>query len=581
MRDRREYMREYKRRYRAAKNATKHDGDAFIALSCLSVEEADKLGRGAVNGWALVFEDGDELSGADATSLLDAFKAVKTKNTVYVCNLKVWGRFLVVEADRRGLKVSADTTEKNSYRTVVNNTGDWIGFEINLDGNRTYIKNFSEVIRTPLDRAYTDFCGGQIPPDATLNQIAGDMSKLMAEFKKSLKTLSGGVFLSANTLSGYAQKLAYCIAGRGCIEYGRDVWRATFPPISKDAGDEMRAAKVYRGGWNYMDPTAREYRGAGYVLDVRSFYPSIYASAVPCGAVKWTIFNDKVQDKIDNNIGYYGVFNVLELSAHLKNGAFPTIQIINESGTEYLTEINYTGGAAFMLDTNDIKALYDNYNVDFLTLDYGYTTTVKHVDFLDEYATRLFHKKSRPHADAVSTSAKHLINSLSGRFGINAYRNEIDVVKNKNYKAVQSKYVGELGYLPAAIYINSRGRLLITELAKKAKDVFLYSDTDSIIIKGDEIPAELRYFIGDKMGQLSVKRFTESRFFGLKCYGLKFVLDGWKWTVAGASPDMLKEIKADASAGQVLTGGAVPQVYPDGTIAFKKREFTLARNTIF
>ena len=61
MRDRREYMREYKRRYRAAKNVTKHDGDAFITLSCLSVEEADKLGRGAVNGWALVFEDGDEL----------------------------------------------------------------------------------------------------------------------------------------------------------------------------------------------------------------------------------------------------------------------------------------------------------------------------------------------------------------------------------------------------------------------------------------------------------------------------------------------------------------------------------------
>lgn len=572
MRDRREYMREYKRRYRAAKQITKHDGDAFLSLSCLSAEEADKRQSGEITAYCLVFENGDELNGLTVSGLLDDFKRVKTANTIYVCNLKVWGRFFLVEANRRGYIITEKTTQKNSYRVVVNNTGDWVGFEFNIDGNRVFIKSFSELIRVPLDKAYKDFCGGEMPDGATNYKIAGIMRDIMLKFRQGVKKLAGGIPLNANSISGYAQKLCEIIAGDGCPEYGRAEYITTFPDITKEYGDDLRAAKVYRGGWNYIHPRSINYKGAGLVLDVNSFYPSIYNHMLPTGKLlKRNVYGD-IPDE-------YGIYKVLELSARVKADAVPTIQIINESGTEYLRDINYTGGAPFMLDTLDIKLLYNNYDVDYLTLDYGYIANVRPVMFLSEYARRLFNEKRAHKGDAIGATAKYLLNSLSGRFGLNAYRREVDILKNKNYSG-EYKYVGELGYLPAAIYINSMGRFLINTYVRECGDRFLYSDTDSIIIKGDEIPETLTDFIGDGLGNLSIKKFNACKFFGLKCYGLEYA-DGWQWTVAGASPQMLKELKADAHAGQVLKGGLVPKVYPDGTIAFKEREFTLAKSMIF
>lgn len=576
--DRREYMREYKRRYRAAHNVNKHDGDGFLSLSCLSVEKADILGRGEINGFALVFDgNGAELQGDNITGLLDAFKSVKAQNTVYVCNLKVWGRFFVAEAERLKMTVSDDTRKKNTYRVVVNSVGDWLGVELNIDGNRTFLKSFSEIIRTPLDKAYQDFCGGLLR-NAGVLRTARAMRDIMDAFKKALLKLSGGVSFKANTISGYAQKLCEIIAGHGCPEYGKAAFKAVFPTLSREFGDELRAAKVYRGGWNYISPQALNYTGAGYVLDVRSFYPSIYAALMPFGH----FIKVKGGDVMGKRAGYsYSIYNVLELGAHLKPDGVPTIQIINDDDTQtkYLTEINYTGGAAFMLDDFDLSSLYTNYDVDFITIDYAYKFRTSQVEFLNTYAIRLFTLKTRCNSDAVGAAAKYLLNSLSGRFGRNSYRREVDVVKNKSYKG-EYKYIGELGYLPAAVYINSRGRWYISELARLHKDVFLYSDTDSIIIKGDEIPKDLQMLIGDGLGELGVKRFCSCKFFGQKCYGVEMV-DGWQWTVAGASPQMLKELDAGAYSGQILRGGVAPKIYDDGTIAFKEREFTLARNMIF
>lgn len=580
MRDRREYMREYKRRYRATHGIEKHDGDAFLSLSCISVEKADKRGGGLIDAWALVWDNTDEMTGADLTSLFNAFKAVKRKNTVYVCNLKVWARFLVKYAADNGFKVSDDTTIKNTYRLNVNGVGDWLGFEINNGGERTFVKNFSEIIRTPLDKAFNDFCDGDLKPLSEPIQTARAMQLIMRNFKSSLLQLSQGIPFSANTISGYAQKLCEIIAGKGCPEYGKQLFKSVFPSISREIADEFRAAKVYRSGWNYLNTKALEYRGAGYVLDVHSFYPSIYAKMLPFGQPTKCNFYDFEHIII---AGKYCIFHVLELGADLKVGGVPTIQIISDpdAGTKYLTHINYTGGLPFFLDSNDIESLYNNYDIKFLTIDYYYQFNIKQIDFLTTYAHRLYNLKLCASGSAIGAAAKYLLNSLSGRFGINPYRNEVDIIKNKSYAATKTNYVGELGYLPAAIFINSMGRRIISDLARENKDIFLYSDTDSIFIKGDEVPPNLAKLIGDNLGDFGVKRFTACKFFGLKCYGYKPLFDGWKWVVSGASPQMLKDLNAGATRGQVLKGGVVPKVYPDGTIAFKEREFTLARNMIF
>ena len=580
MTDRREYMREYKRRYRAAHSLKKYDGDAFLSLSCISVEEADRRGGGLIDAWGLVWDDTTEMTGADVKSLFNALLCVRRKNTVYISNLKVWARFFVKYAADNGFKLSENTQEKNTYRLNVNGVGDWVGFEINQDGEQTFIKNFSEIIRTPLDKALKDFCQMDLKPLSDPILTARCMRLIMRNFKFALVKLSGGIPFSANTISGYAQKLCEIIAGDGCPEYGKLVFKSVFPSISRGIADELRAAKVYRSGWNYLSPKALDYTGAGFVLDVRSFYPSIYAKMLPYGQPRTANFYD-----FDKCIirGKYCIFHIQELAAVLKIGGVPTIQNITDpdAGTRYLNKINYTGGFPFFLDSNDIESLFDNYDIDFLTIDYYYEFNIKKVDFLTTYAHRLYGLKSRESGSAIGAAAKHLINSLSGRFGINPYRNEVDIIKNKSYAATKTNYVGEIGYLPAAIFINSMGRRIISDLARKNKDIFLYSDTDSIFIKGNEIPQNLADLVGTRLGDFSITRFTDCKFLGLKCYGYKTLFDGWKWTVAGASPQMLKALDGEAYRGQILKGGVAPKVYPDGTIAFKEREFTLARNMIF
>lgn len=578
MMDRREYMREYKRRYRAAHSLKKYDGDAFLSLSCISVEEADRRGGGLIDAWGLVWDDTTEKTGADVKSLFNALLCVRRKNTVYISNLKVWARFFVKYAADNGFKLSENTKEKNTYRLNVNGVGDWVGFEINQDGEQTFIKNFSEIIRTPLDKALKDFCQMDLKPQSDPILTARCMRLIMRNFKFALVKLSGGIPFNANTISGYAQKLCEIIAGDGCPEYGKQVFKSVFPSLPRSLCDDLRASKVYRSGWNYLAPKALDYTGAGFVLDVRSFYPSIYAKILPYGVPKK--FDFKADFYYNSK---YCLFHVLELSADLKIGGVPTIQIINDpdTGTKYLNKINYTGGFPFFLDSNDIETLYNNYDINFLTIDYFYQFNVKQIYFMKEYANRLYGLKSRENGSAIGAAAKHLINSLSGRFGINPYRNEVDIIKNKSYAATKTNYVGEIGYLPAAIFINSMGRRIISELARKNKDIFLYSDTDSIFIKGNEIPQNLADLVGTDLGEFSITRFTECKFLGLKCYGYKTLFDGWKWTVSGASPQMLKALDGEAYRGQILKGGVVPKVYPDGTIAFKEREFTLARNIIF
>lgn len=566
---------EYKRRYRAA-HKNKHDGDAYFFASCLSIHHADCYGGGILTDFALVFDSGVCITGNGITSVFDAFKRVKQRNTIFISNLKVWGRFLTAEAQRRGYKAT-ETIAPATYRVVVNNTGDWLAIELNIDGQRVFIKDFSGIIRVPIDKAYFDFCGHYLPDDARPVDVALAMRDVMASFLSAVKVIAGGVPIKANTISGFAQGLCNTIAGLGCPSYGKDVFRATFPEISKEIGDDLRESKVYRGGFNYIAPAALEYTGGGWIFDVNSFYPSIYSGELPVGEPTKIDGNDI--DESDYIQGGYAIYKILDLCATLKAKGVPTIQLINDkTETEYLTKINYSGGFNFMLDSFDLLNLYENYDVDFLTYDYAYTFESREVPFLQKYAEKLYRLKNENKGTALGVCAKYLLNSLTGRFGLNAYRREVDLSRG-NYSG-EMKYVGEKGYLPAAIKINSYGRLLISDLARKCKEVFLYSDTDSIIIKGDEIPEFIKSLIGNEMGRLSAKRFTESKFFGQKCYGVK-MLDGWKWTVAGATPVMLKKLDETAYAGQVLKGGVVPKVYPDGTIAFKEREFTLARNTLF
>ena len=601
MTDRREYMREYKRAYRAKIGGKFAAGDTFLSMGCLSLEEAEKRGGGAVTSWALM--DGGVLIEKNGISdLFDVLRRVNCRSTIYICNIKVWARFLIAEALKRGFKVSRTCKEENSYRIAVDLYGEWLGIDLNVGAGCLHFANFNGIIMAGLANAYRDFCNKELAANASESEKAIAMFEIMREFKSTVKSFAQGIVINATTISGYAQKLCDIFASESefgggdfgpSSEYGRHIFRRVFPEIPREVGDALRAARVYRSGWNYISPIAKEFTGAGFALDRRSFYPFIFSHfKLPIGMPEKINAFDAIDlmneltygtaSILDGSatVGDYTIFNISEIVAHLKPNGVPCIQLFERDPRgEYLKTINAFNLEKTMFDSFDILALYENYDVDLITIGGGaYNFRAVKVDFLEEYAERLFEFKEQHRGTARGVTAKFLINSLSGRFGLNSYRREVDPVKNGDYSG-KLEFVGEKGYLPAAIAINSIGRWLITSDARAAGNDFIYSDTDSIYLK-NKIPSKLANAIGKNMGDFEVDVFNASRWFGRKCYGVQ-MLDGWKWTVAGASPEMLKDLKGDVNAGEVLRGGVVPITFDDWTIAFKEREFTLAANMIF
>lgn len=580
--DRREYMREYKKRYRFKISGRRLPrGDCYLSLSCISEELADVEGGGRVNGWALATVDGVRC-GDNVSSLFDTLACGNRFTPIYMLNLKVWGRFIVAEAMNRKYKQVDEVKNSGQYKILVNNEGAWLGIELNIEGRTAYLKDFNAIINTTIDDAVTAFLGCEMPTNATDAAIAASMQAVRIEFDDVLADIAGER-LKAQTISSYAQKLLYSIYGDGCAAYGEYLFKQVYPEIDKDIIDDIRAANVYRGGLNYLDPQALKYTGAGVVLDRRSFYPYIYSNfSLPCGKPIKCNFEDipETLKKLGANSDYYAIYNITELVADLLPDGVPSIQIINGAKqTQYLAEITFIGECKFMLDTYDLKTLYDNYNVSAISIDYCYIFKKEKDANLAKFGDKLFKIKELYKGTAKGVVAKYLINSITGRFGLNPYRRNVKIINGK-YNWSKDIYTGSKGYLPVAMAINSIGRYLMASDIKKHREAYLYGDSDSALFKA-EFPQEflknLKLKCGENMGEYDYKIFNTSKFLMRKCYGIELA-DGWRWIVAGASRDMLEKLKDNEFIpGKVLKGGCVPKIYDNMTIAFTTREFTLAR----
>lgn len=102
----------------------------------------------------------------------------------------------------------------------------------------------------------------------------------------------------------------------------------------------------------------------------------------------------------------------------------------------------------------------------------------------------------------------------------------------------------ELNRIDGACFINagivSASRLYIVSYIKKHMDRFLYTDTDSIHLKGQDIPSDIP--ISDKMGDFKVEHtFTKCKYKGIKNYII--VEDGHIIpTIAGVPKDSFDTI---------------------------------------
>lgn len=293
--------------------------------------------------------------------------------------------------------------------------------------------------------------------------------------------------------------------------------RYNFPVPNYDA--DIRQA--YKGGWTYCNPKYQgKIIGKGLVFDVNSLYPWVLRyCAMPYGNPVYK--SGKPKPFKDFNL----FVSSLYCSFKLKRGYLPTIQLKRNlyfNPSQYLESSN--GEVVNLTLTNiDLELFFDHYDVDDITWNGTYYFKSKEGMF-NEYIDFYINLKIQAEKDgnkALRTLCKLMLNNLYGKFSVNPKviskypkLNEDDEVKYINNPI---EYREPL-YIPVGIFTTAYARQKTITAAQMNYDRFLYSDTDSIHLKGTEPPKNIEVD-AYKLGAWKCEtEFVKAKFLRAKTY---------------------------------------------------------------
>lgn len=519
--------------------------------------------------------------------------------TLYFHNLKFDGEFILYYLMNNGYEHVKDRKEKRdkTFTTLISDMGLFYSMEIYfevkgkkckkitiIDSLKILNMSVEQVAKSfglpiskleldydrPRPRGYElqDYEKEYITNDVRIMALALDVL-----FKQSLESMTAG----SNALKDF--KTTHSIR-----RYNR-----MFPELNYNIDHDMRQG--YKGGFTYLNPIYKEKDiGKGVVLDVNSLYPSVmYKEPMPIGEP--VLFQGKYEeDKV-----YPLYIQMLSCCFELKPGKIPTIQIKGSHfiENEYL-ESSYGEIITLVLSNIDLELFLDQYNVSELTYECGWKFKAMNgifTDYIDKWI-KVKIEATKSGNKGMRQIAKIALNSLYGKFATS-----LDVQSKYPYleDGIVKYYLGEKDrkkglYLPVGIFITSyaRNKTIRTSQAikdysikKYGKDLYVYSDTDSIHTL---LPIEeLKQFceIDDvELGKWKHESdFTKARFVRQKCY-LELIDDEVKITCAGMPKECYKfveweKFKQGFTCGEKLTFkhviGGVKLVETDFTIKHDKK----------
>lgn len=292
-----------------------------------------------------------------------------------------------------------------------------------------------------------------------------------------------------------------------------------FPQITLDVDKDCRRA--YKGGWTYLNPKYKDKLiGRGQVYDVNSMYPwAMRDCPLPWGEPIY--YEGEYKD--DPEFPLY--IQCLKAEFKLNPGMYPSIQIKGSMRfveTEYLEDSKGEQVILYVtnVDLDLIKDTYDLTNVEYIG---GYKFRVIKGVF-KEYIEKWYAIKNECKKTgnwALYFIAKLMLNSLYGKFGSNPEKRskypyldpETDIIK---YEITETE-VTKTAYVPVAAFITSHCRNKVIRTAIACGDQFVYADTDSVHIIGEEIPdIDIDEY---RLGAFKCESvFERAKFHRAKCY---------------------------------------------------------------
>lgn len=303
----------------------------------------------------------------------------------------------------------------------------------------------------------------------------------------------------------------------------------------------------------------------GLVYDVNSLYPSVMRTKLlPYGQPKFYEggYNSVAQFVKDQYPLYIQRIRVKMFE--LKPGKMPNVQIresVNFKATEYQTSNRYYDEelkeekyeeCVFTFTSVQLDRFLDSYNTP-MGIEYidGYLFKGSYGIF-DKYIDTFMQLKETGKG-AKKATAKLCLNSLYGKFGTNPQREERIVefydgvfsTTNRDEEGNLLEYLSDSVYLPMASFITAYARDVLINAVNSVFDRFLYCDTDSIHILGNEIPDIPIH--DTKLGYWKLEgRFVDAKYIGAKRYAELIEDDEgnkhWDIKCCGVSTDIIAQM---------------------------------------
>lgn len=539
--------------------------------------------------WAGCAVDIDALEVVHIGNDLDGFmEYLSNKNTVcYFHNLKFDGEFILHWLFTHGYRCD-DSRKDRTFQCLI--TDDGLFYSIEVVFRRHKSKKYEKVVfydslkklpfkvaviakafqlkqsKGEIDYKAERPRGYEMTPEEkeyiiTDCQIVAEALRI--QLGQGLKKMTN----ASDALSWYKESI-----GKGTFEK----W---FPqlPLALDA--DIRRA--YKGGFVYLNPKHKNRRGLqGITLDVNSLYPSVmYYALLPYG---YPVFFEGAPSPDER----YPLFIIhLKCTFELKPGHLPTLQLKNNRRyveTEYLTTSRVDMGGyedndpvEMWLTSVDYALLLDHYDLEDVEFLNGFKFKGA-VGMFKDYIDHWMHIKETT-TGALRQLAKLMLNSLYGKFATNPkarkkipYLAEDNVVRYKLDDPEERDPV----YTAMGCFITAYAREKTIRSAQAVYDRFIYADTDSLHLIGQEPPEDLDIHPTRLGAWKNEGVFTDSKYIRAKTY--METVDGVPKVTCAGMPDNVKaKVTYDNfCSGSTFDGKLMPRRYPGGII-LEETTFTI------
>ena len=515
--------------------------------------------------------------------------------TVYFHNLKFDGEFIIYYLLKNGFTWINDKKDKKdkTFVTLISDMGMFYTIEVYFKVGNKQVKKVTfidslKILNMSVDMIAKTFGLSISKLKIDYNEPREKGHILTDEEKDYIKN---DVLIVAQALKVmFDENLTKMTIGSNALNDYKDIitqnkFKHLFTPISYEIDEDLR--KAYKGGFTYLNPIYKEKDvGSGVVLDVNSLYPSVmYDKPMPFGEPFF------YEGKYEEDKVYNLYIQMITCSFEIKENKIPTIQIKRSHfiENEYLTSSN-NEIVCLVLTNIDLKLFLEQYNVYDLEYICGWkfrSLTGVFTKYIDKWITRKI-EATKSGNKGMRTLAKLMLNSLYGKFATSQdvqskipFLGDDDIIHYEYSEKSRKKGL----YIPIGCFITAyaREKTIRTSQAikdysieKYGKDLYIYSDTDSIHTL---LPIEeLTQFCDIDDVRLGAWKheasFTKARFVRQKCY-LEEIEGEVKITCAGMPKSCYQFVEWEKFKQGFTCGGKLTFKHIRGGVKLVETDFTI------